>query len=247
MKINIITATFNRENTIERAISSVKRQTYKNIQSIIVDGASTDNTIGLVKPLMSKNDILISEPDSGTYDALNKGIKLSDGDIIGFLHSDDMYSDNSIVSSVMKLFLDKDIDIVYGDASYFKKDRIEKVVRIYRSDTLSKKNLAWGKMPAHPAMFIKREIYQKIGLFNTSYSIAGDYEFLCRLVMNYNARAIYFPKILVQMQVGGRSTQGIRSLYRLNRETYRAILSNGIYTNIFMLLSKYFSKITQLR
>ena len=141
----------------------------------------------------------------------------------------------------------KDIDIVYGDVSYFKKDRIEKVVRIYRSDTLSKKNLAWGKMPAHPAMFIKREIYQRIGLFNTSYTIAGDYEFLCRLVMNYNARAIYLPKILVQMQVGGRSTQGIKSLYKLNRETYRAILSNGIHTNIFMLLSKYFSKIRQLR
>ena len=247
MKISIITATFNRESTIIRAISSIQKQSYYNIQNIIVDGASKDNTINLIRPILRNNDILISEPDDGTYDALNKGINLSNGNIIAFLHSDDLYSNKDVVSNVMKLFLNKEIDIVYGDVSFFKKDKPDTEVRIYQSDVLSKKNLAWGKMPAHPAMFIRREIYEKIGLFDTNYIIAGDYEFLCRLVNKYNFNAVYIPNILVKMQVGGLSTQGIKSFYILNKETYRAILSNGIYTNIFMLLSKYFSKIRQLR
>ncbi len=246
MKIDIITATYNREDTIERALTSIKKQTYKNIQNIIIDGASTDNTINLVKSLINQNDIFISEPDSGTYDALNKGIQISKGDVIAFLHSDDFYSDKNVVSRVMNFFLNNEIDIVYGDVSYFKKDKIEKSVRTYRSDPLSKKNLACGKMPAHPAMFIKREVYEKIGLFNTSYTIAGDYEFLCRLIMNYEVKTKYLPEILVKMQIGGRSTQGIKSKYILNKETYRAITSNGIQTNIFLFLSKYFSKIRQL-
>ena len=246
MKIDIITATYNREDTIERALTSIKKQTYQNIQNIIIDGASTDNTINLVNSLINQNDILISEPDSGTYDALNKGIQISKGDVIAFLHSDDFYNDKNVVSRVMNFFLNNEIDIVYGDVSYFKKNKIEKSVRTYRSDPLSKKNLARGKMPSHPAMFIKREVYEKVGLFNTSYTIAGDYEFLCRLIMNYEVKTKYLPEVLVKMQIGGRSTQGIKSKYILNKETYRAIKSNGIQTNIFLFLSKYFSKIRQL-
>lgn len=245
MLVSIITATFNRENTLSRALTSINNQTYKNIQKVIIDGASTDKTKDIVKPYLNHNDIFLTEPDEGIYDALNKGISLSKGEIIGFLHSDDIYNGNDILRTVMNIFLKQDIDIVYGDLSYFKKFNPEKVVRTYRSVLLSKKNLAWGKMPAHPTIFIKKKIYKKIGLFNTDYRIAGDYEFLCRLVNNYNFKAIHIPKIFINMQLGGASTKGIKNTYILNKETYRAILSNGIYTNIFMLLSKYFFKIRE--
>lgn len=245
MKISIITITHNRAEIISRALSSINNQTYNDIQKVIVDGLSTDNTINLVKPNLKKNDVLISELDNGIYDALNKGIMNSEGEVIAFLHSDDLYEDKNVIKQVMNTFRNQDVDIVYGNAIFFSKLNIEKITRKYKSYKLSKKNLAWGKMPAHCAIFIKKKIFNKIGLFDTKYKIAGDYEFLCRLVMNYNFKAKYIPKTFIRMQSGGVSNQGFKSLFTLNRETYQAILKNGIYTNIFMLLSKYFFKIKE--
>lgn len=245
MKISVITATYNRASTIVRALQSIKNQTYSNVQLVIIDGASTDDTLELIQPVLSSFDIICSEKDHGIYDGLNKGINISDGEVIAFLHSDDIYFDKNTLSTVMNIFEDNDIDIVYGDASFFDEKNLEKVTRIYRSDELSLKNLAWGKMPAHPATFIRRRVYEKIGIFKIDYHIASDYEFFCRLVTNYKFKAKYLPKVLVRMQSGGVSTGGIKSFFLLNREVFRAIRSNGIYTNIFMLLSKYFSKIWQ--
>jgi glycosyltransferase involved in cell wall biosynthesis len=245
MKISIITATYNRASTIVRALSSVKSQTYKDVQLVVIDGASEDSTVELVAPLISSADVIQSAPDSGIYDALNKGVKISNGDVIAFLHSDDFYFDDSVLSTVMNIFTDNNIDIVYGDVSFFKKDEPEKVIRTYRSDKLSEANLAWGKMPAHPAMFIRSRVYQKIGVFKTNYSIAADYEFLCRIVRNYDFKAVYLPRVMVRMQLGGMSTGGLKNTLLLNKEVYRAVLDNGIYTNVFMLLSKYPSKLLQ--
>ena len=245
MKISIITATYNCASTVVRALSSIKRQTYRNVELVVIDGASKDETIDLVSPFISSTDIMLSEPDNGIYDALNKGVEVCSGDVIAFLHSDDLYFDDNILSTVMSIFNDSDIDIVYGDVSFFVQERIDKVVRTYSSDKLSLENLAWGKMPAHPAMFIRRQIYERIGPFKTDYSIAGDYEFLCRIARNIEFNAVYLPSVLVRMQTGGISTGGFKNSLVLNKEVYRAVRDNGIYTNIFMILSKYPAKILQ--
>ena len=245
MKITIVTAIYNRNKTIKRAILSVKEQVYKNIELIIVDGGSDDGTIDTVKTLLDEDDIFISESDDGIYDALNKGISLASGDVIGFLHSDDIYLNNQVLADVVDFFSDDDIDIVYGDVSFFHSKDTSKVIRNYKSDNLSRINLAWGKMPAHPAIFIKRELYSEIGLFNTDYHIAADYEFLCRAINNRPLKTRYLPQVLVKMQLGGKSTQGFKSTLLLNKEVIKAIRSNGIYTNMFMVLSKYPSKFLQ--
>lgn len=245
MKISIITATYNREKTIVRALKSIKNQTYENIQVIVIDGASTDNTITLIKPILDKNDILISEPDDGIYQALNKGLSYSHGDIVAFLHSDDLYSNENVIKNVVECFYNHNVDVVYGDISFFKKGDTKKIKRRYKSDNLSKKNLAWGKMPPHPAIFIKRHIYEEVGNFETNFKIAADYDFLCRLINYPELKSFYLEKNLVHMQLGGISTNGFMNTILLNKEVYRAIINNNIYTNIFMLLSKYPSKILQ--
>ena len=227
MKVSIITATYNRNKTIIRAIKSIKKQIYPNIQLVVIDGESTDNTTDLVKPFIDKNDVYLSEKDDGIYDALNKGIKLATGEIIGFLHSDDMYFDNYVISKVVDLF-DETVDIVYGDACFFSGNSIDKFTRIYNSDKLSLKNLAWGRMPAHPAIFIRKNIYESYGLFKTTYRIASDYEFLCRLMTRGQVNAVYLNDIFVKMQIGGISTGGFDNSILLNKEVLRACTENGI-------------------
>jgi glycosyltransferase involved in cell wall biosynthesis len=245
LKVSVITATYNRDTTVVRTISSIKSQTYTDIQVVVVDGASQDNTILLVSEMLGGEDILQSEPDLGIYDALNKGLALAEGDIVAFLHSDDLYFDNDVISKVVEIFSDDSVDVVYGDVCFFSGSNVMKTIRRYRSDKLSEKNLAWGKMPAHPAMFIRRQIYKEIGFFETNFKIAADYEFLCRLVHYANLKSVYLSSVLVRMQLGGVSTGGFRNTVLLNKEVFRAIRKNGIYTNLFMLLSKYPSKILQ--
>lgn len=234
MKVSVITATYNREQTIVRALSSIIGQTHADIQKVVIDGASLDNTIDLVSPLLSDTDTLKSEPDSGIYDALNKGLALAEGEVIAFLHSDDVYFDENVIAKVVEIFSDDSIDVVYGDVCFFSGSNVTKIRRRYRSDILSVRNLAWGKMPAHPAMFIRRRIYEEIGYFETDFHIAADYEFLCRLVRSADLKSVYLSSVLVRMQVGGASTGGLKNTILLNREVFRAIRKNGIYTNIFM-------------
>lgn len=245
MKISIITAVFNRQDTILRAIQSIKNQTYENIEIIVVDGGSTDNTVNIARTLLSDKDVIISEQDSGIYDALNKGIDASSGDVIGFLHSDDFYNDNNVISKASKCFANENCDVVYGNAAFFKKDNPNKTIRKYKSDELSIRNLAWGKMPAHTSMFLKKTIFQDCGLFNTKYKICGDYEFLCRIMTSRDIRSYYIPDIFVKMQLGGISTGGLKNSLIINMETLNACKDNGIYTNLLMLVTKYPSKIMQ--
>ena len=245
MKISVITATYNREKTVRRAIDSIKSQNYSNIEVVVVDGLSTDRTVEYVMPLLDESDVLITESDAGIYDALNKGIKLASGDIIAFLHSDDLYFDDDVISKVVSLFTDGGVDVVCGDVCFFSEESVDSATRIYRSDKLTTRNLAWGKMPAHPAIFIRKSVYARIGVFKTTYHIAADYEFLCRLATTPNINAVHLRKILVKMQTGGISTSGLRNTILLNKEVLRACAENRIYTNILMLLSKYPSKLLQ--
>jgi len=245
LKFSVITATFNRAVTIKRALLSVKSQSYQNIQITVVDGASTDETISEAKTILGNSDTIISEPDDGIYDALNKGLEISTGDIISFLHSDDLFYDDDVISKVVDVFADDTVDVVYGDACFFSGQNSLEVRRRYRSSKLTLKNLAWGKMPAHPSIFIRRRIYDEIGHFETNFKIAADYEFLCRLVRYPNLKSVYLPYPFVRMQLGGASTGGLSSTILLNKEVLRAIRKNGIYTNLLMVLSKYPSKIME--
>jgi glycosyltransferase involved in cell wall biosynthesis len=245
IKVSIVTATFNRSATIKRALASIKSQKYKNIQIAVVDGASSDETVSRAKAILGKTDIIISEPDEGIYDALNKGIEVSNGEIIGFLHSDDLYYDDDVISKVVNVFADDTVDVVYGDACFFSGQKSMEVRRRYRSSELTLKNLAWGKMPAHPSIFIRRHVYDEIGYFEKDFKIAADYEFLCRLAKYPNLKSVYLPYPFVRMQLGGASTGGLSNTILLNKEVFRAIRKNGIYTNLFMLLSKYPFKIME--
>ena len=228
-----------------RALSSIKSQTYDDIQLVVIDGDSTDETLSKVNAILSEEDILISEPDDGIYDALNKGLDISSGEIVGFLHSDDLYFDNEVISRVVDIFADSTVDVVYGDACFFSAGNILEIKRRYRSSKLSGKNLAWGQMPAHPSMFIRRRIFNKVGYFETNFKIAADYEFLCRLIKYPNLKCVYLPFPFVRMQLGGVSTDGLLSTVLLNKEVMRALRKNGIYSNYLMLLSKYPTKIIE--
>ena len=245
LKISVITAIYNRKDFIFRALSSIKNQSYKNIELVVVDGGSNDGSQKIACSFLGHDDIFISEPDNGIYDALNKGIEASSGDIIAFLHSDDLYDNNEVLANIASIFQKNEIDIVYGDIAFFSKNNSNHITRVYRSDKLSLKNLSWGKMPAHPAILIKKDIYKKIGLFKTNYHIAADYEFLCRMMKSNHVNSIYVPDIFIRMQMGGISTGGIKSTILLNREVLRACKENLVTTNILMLLSKYPSKIFQ--
>lgn len=228
-----------------RAIKSIRAQSHKNIQLIIIDGASADNTVELIEPYLNHGDILVSESDSGIYDALNKGLSYVSGDLVALMHSDDYYFDANVISEVVEAVKKNNANVVYGDAEFFSADEPLLTRRLYRSRQLSLKNLSWGLMPAHTTMFLDSNIYKDVGSFRTDFNIAADYEFLCRLVLYDGLKPFYIDKPLVRMQLGGASTDGIRAAIKINREVLRALRINGIYSNIFMVLTKYFSKILQ--
>jgi glycosyltransferase involved in cell wall biosynthesis len=245
VKCSIITAVFNRHETIERTILSVQSQTYENIEHVIIDGFSSDGTVEKIRAAIRTKDIFISEKDLGIYDALNKGIKLSTGDVIAFLHSDDVYLHVNTIENVMRAMQTGNFDIVYGDVSFFHASNFSKDVRHYKSRALSKFLLSWGWMPAHPAIFIKKSIYDKFGLFKIDYKIGADFEYLCRLSSDPFISKKYIAEIFVRMQTGGVSTSGFKGAISLNKEVVRACLENGINTNIFKILSKYPLKILE--
>lgn len=243
MKISVICAVFNREKTIARALTSIKQQTYAEVECIVVDGLSSDKTVEIVKSILGPDDIIISEPDKGVYDALNKGLLRASGDIISLLHSDDFYADDEVLGSVADIFKLNNLQLVYGDAEFFAAKDPKRTIRYYKSGFLSKKNLSYGQMPAHPSMFFHKNIYQELEGFKIDYKIAADYEFLCRLVAHRNVRSHYARKSLVRMQLGGLSTAGFKSTITLNKEVRRGLKENGIYSNYAMILSKYPLKI----
>jgi glycosyltransferase involved in cell wall biosynthesis len=246
LKISIITVVWNNAATIKDAIDSVLTQTYENIEYIVVDGASTDGTVEIVQSYGEKIDKFISEKDNGLYDAMNKGIALASGDVVGILNSDDFYIDEFVLEKVVKEFEEKGVDSVYADLVFVKPDDLTKSVRYYDSSYFSPDKFAYGWMPAHPTFFVKREIYEKYGLFKTDYKIAADYELLTRFLAKNRITYSYLKEPIVKMRMGGASTSGIKSNYILNKEIIRACKENGIYTNWWMVLSKYPKKILGL-
>lgn len=242
MKISIITVCYNAENTVEKTIKSVLAQDYKNIEYILIDGDSTDNTMDIVSKYKKDIDILISEKDNGIYDAINKGILVSTGEIVGLVNADDELYDSNVISKVAKKFINSNnLDSIIGDI-VFQGDS-NKIIRKYTSRRWTVNQFSWGFMPPHPSFYCKREKFIKFGLYNTSFKIAADFELLIRFLKINNVNFCYLPFVLVKMKMGGVSTQGLSSLVTINKEIYRACSLNGIRTNYFKLYSKYFFKI----
>ena len=245
MKVSIITVAYNASSTIERTINSVKMQIYKNIEYIVVDGGSKDGTIDIINKYRDFVSTFISEPDAGIYDAMNKGLSISTGDIVAFLNADDMYAYDSVVSEVVNKFKDRNLDAVFGDLSYFECNKLDRIVRVYRSPSNVVEKLPFGVMPAHPTLFLAKNILLKFGYFNHEYKIAGDFDLIARIFKSNLIEYEKINKIMVKMQMGGVSTAGIKSTLQLNREIYKSCKSNAIKTNYVKLYSRYLSKLKE--
>ena len=245
MKISIITVVWNNKETIKDAIDSVLNQAYKDIEYIIVDGASSDGTVDIIKSYGDKITKFISEPDKGLYDAMNKGLTLATGDIVGILNSDDFYIDEFVIEKVVNEFKEKQVDSVYADLVFVKSENLEKTVRYYDSSKFNPEKFAYGWMPAHPTFFVKREIYEKYGVFRTDLKIGADFDILARFLHTHKISYSYMQEVLVKMRLGGVSTS-FSSIWINNLEALQVCRDNGIDTNIFKILSKYPSKILGL-
>ena len=233
-KISLITACYNSEKTIAKTINSIIIQDYSNVEHIVIDGASADSTISILNKYKNNISKIISEKDNGIYDALNKGIHLATGDIIGFLHADDFYPQKNIITNVIKSFMsDSNLDIVLGDVAFINKHG--KISRYYSGENL---NFDIGIMPPHPSAFIKKKCYEKFGLFNTNYKIAADYDLLFRLLKMNNIKYTYSKDIVVYMKPGGKSNKNFLSTINLNKEIYKIHKSYNSPIGILNLLQK---------
>ncbi|MBS3934549.1 MAG: glycosyltransferase [Sulfuritalea sp.] len=246
MKITIITVAFNAASTIAETLDSVAAQTYPDVEHIVVDGASADATLEVVERHGKHVARLISEPDRGIYDAMNKGLRLASGEVIGFLNADDAYADHEVLERVAAAMKRDQLDALFGDAEFFSPDRPDWPVRRYRSHYFCPDRIAWGWMPAHPTLFLRRQLFERFGMFRTDYRIAGDFELVARMFHTGTLRYRHLPEILVRMRIGGISTGGWRNTLLLNREVLRACRENGIKTNLLKILSKYPAKLLEL-
>ncbi len=245
LKISVITVCFNSAATLGRALESVAAQDWPYIEHIVIDGASIDGTLNILEQFRMRLARVVSEPDRGIYEAMNKGLALATGDVICFLNADDYYAAPQVLSQVAHAMrLDK-LDALVGDVGFFRQNNATHTVRRYRSDRFTPERLAWGWMPAHPALFMRRDVFQRVGYFKTDYEIAGDYEHVVRAFCGKPLRYRHFPEILVRMQMGGISTKGLRATILLNREVLRACKENGVSTNFFKILVKYPAKLLE--
>lgn len=246
MKISIITITYNSENTIRDTIDSVLSQTYDDIEYIIVDGNSSDKTMEIIKSYDDKISKVVSEPDKGLYDALNKGIGLATGDVVGFMHSDDIYASKSVVKTIAEVFEKKDVDSFYGDLIYVDKDNTDNARRIWRARKFSKRKMLRGWMPPHPTFYAKKEVYKKFGGFNLNFKIAADYENMLRLLVKYEISTFYVPMFIVKMRLGGESNKSVGNIIRKTKEDLMATKINGLLAHsLISIMNKNLSKFKQ--
>ncbi len=245
MKISIITATYNNEATISDTVNSVASQTYDNIEHIIIDGKSTDNTLYVIKKNSGRISKIISEPDNGIYDALNKGIKNATGEIIAFLHADDIFASNTIIEKAINLFKEKQTDGIYGDLQYVSKENTDKVIRYWKSGEFEISKLKKGWMPPHPTFFVKKGIYEKFGTFDTGFKIAADYDIILRFLGKHKISIAYLPEVMIKMRIGGESNKSIKNIIQKMKEDVKTLKKNNL-GNWHTVLLKNISKIPQL-
>ena len=242
--ISIVTAVYNRARTIGQALDSVHSQTWPHIEHVLIDGGSTDGTLAILQTRRAHLAVLISERDAGIYDALNKGLALATGDIVGLMHSDDFYSDDEVLADVAALFANPAVEAVYGDLDYVAQADTSRVIRHWRSGSYSAKRLGWGWMPPHPTLFIRRSVIERFGAFDTRFRIAADYDAILRYFHAGRILPVYLPRVLIKMRVGGESNRSISRIWRKTLEDYEALRSNRV-GGLGALAWKNLSKLTQ--
>ena len=251
MKISLITATYNSIQHLPDVINSIQQQSFLNIEYIVIDGGSTDGTIEYLREINLITQ-LVSEPDKGIYDALNKGIQLATGDIIGFLHSDDLLASTQTLESIANVFATtspitgRKPDVVYGDLVFVEQHDTNKIVRFWKSQPFKPHLLQRGWMPPHPTVFMRRELYEKHGLFNINLKCSADYDYILRVFQDKTLTISYLPEVITKMRMGGMSTGGMRNLFNKKKEDYWVLKNNKMPFPLWILFAKSVSKIPQL-
>ena len=244
MKISVVTAVMNGHATLPAMLDSLKGQSHPDVEHVVQDGGSTDGTLGFLQDNGHRNMALRSIPDLGIYDAINQGIRRATGDIVGLLHADDALAGPGVLASVADVLQDPLIDGVYGDLQYVARDDAGRVIRHWKAGVYSAAHLRRGWMPPHPTLYLRRKVFARAGLYDTSYRIAGDYEAMLRFLTAGQVRLGYIPKVMVQMKMGGVSNRSFAHLIRKSREDYRAIRQHGV-GGIGTLVAKNISKFPQ--
>lgn len=244
MKVSVITATYNSSKTVFDTLKSLNEQTYIDIEYIIIDGGSSDNTVSVIKEHCPKVASIVSEPDKGIYDALNKGISTATGDIVGFLHSDDLLAYPDAIKELVETLQREKTQAVYADLEYVSKDNTSKVIRKWTSGAFERQKLRSGWMPPHPTFFMKRDLYIKHGMFDLDLKIAADYDSLLRYLWSNNVTASYLPKVVTKMRVGGASNRSLANIIEKTKEDIQALKNNRLFWPSALLI-KNVSKIPQ--
>ncbi len=239
LRVSIVTVCFNSAATLPATLASVASQTGADIEHIVIDGGSTDGTAAILESHRPQLAYVISEPDHGIYDAMNKGVRQAKGQIIAFLNADDVYAHEQVIAHVVQAMEREHLDALFGDVAFVSADDPMRIRRRYSSARFTPTRIAWGWMPAHPALFLRREVFERVGPFRTDYRIAGDFEFVARAFWPGTLRYRHLPEVLVKMRTGGISTSGWQNTLLLNREVLRACRENGIPSNMLKILSKY--------
>ena len=245
MRISIITDVLNASDTIAETINNVLSQTYRNIEYIVVDGHSRDGTVEIVERYRDELAAFVSEPDNNHFEAMNKGLDLATGEVIGFLHADDVFADNAVISDVAGAFSEGDVDCLWGDLVYVSNADPSKVVRYWRSCPYRPNLFKRGWMPPHPTFFARRNVYRQYGYFNTSFPISADYELMLRFLHKHRITTHYLPRVLVKMRLGGLSNRSVRNILQKSVEDCRAWRVNRLQGGIPTVLMKNVSKIPQ--
>lgn len=246
MKISIITVVYNNEITIKDAMNSVLGQTYKNIEYVVIDGQSKDNTVNLIKEYKDKLGYFVSEKDNGLYHAMNKGIQAATGDVIGILNSDDLYQDFDVIANIMEQFInDPDLDILYGNLVYVKSNDTNAIVRKWKSKPYYERFFENGNVPAHPALFVKKKVYDQVGLFNLEYKLAADYELMIRMLKKYNFKIKYIDRLIVKMRLGGATNQSFTNIINQNKEIIRSWKDNSLKVPFYLMPVRIFKRLIQ--
>jgi glycosyltransferase len=228
LKISVVTAVFNRADTIADALDSVQGQNWPAVEHVVIDGGSTDGTLALLQARRADLGVLVSEPDGGIYDALNKGISRASGDVVGFLHADDLFESPDSLAQVAAAFEDPAVGAVYGDLVYVRKADVSRVVRYWRAGERVQGDLERGWMPPHPTFYVRRAVYAQMGLFDTRFRISADYECILRLLGHGGVKARYVPQVLVRMRLGGASNRSLGNMVLKSQEDLAAMRLNGL-------------------
>ena len=244
MKVTIITVAYNSERTIADTLQSVASQTHADIEHLVIDGASRDATLQVVEQHRGRVTKVVSEPDRGIYDAMNKGVRLASGDLIGFLNADDVFADADCIASIVAEAQRSESDAIYGDLVYVREDDLTAVVRLWQSGGFRRDRLKFGWMPPHPTLYVRRDAMRALGGFNDSYRIAADYDFILRCLGRDGCKASYVPRVLVRMRTGGASNRSLRALWRKSAEDLSALRRSGV-GGVFTLACKNLRKLPQ--